>query len=707
MMRRMFSKRLAAFVESALRLFQISINHWLLRWPGHGWYSIGPGEPYDFQDVHMIDATTGFAVGTRGIIFKTADGGQTWQSLVSPVSVDLHCVFFTGASRGFAVGDNFTVLRTTDGGLSWYDPRSDRATDPNICLRGIFFLDDNNGFLVGGRRGVPPKELGLILRTKDSGVTWEWVALPTGVPALAALDFFDSLTGEAVGGTSYYFAGSYYSESVLLRTTDGGQTWAMQNDPRVSPGNIVSYGYSDVETHPSGHAVAVGGGTADPILSMDGGASWNRAAGACGEGGIGLVSLSFAGTDTVVGVGGDGCSGAIERSTNVGGSWSLIDSGSFPQLMAVSFGDQNVGVAVGQEATALRSNDGGRTWVSCLIQPTLPQAIRNSTGLNVVQFINETIGFVGTSYTTLLKTADSGLTWKRVGRPVTIGGINDLWFFDEQHGIAIGGFLARTEDGGNTWREYLTKSDGHTYFFQPLGSRFSGIATAIHFADAVHGALIGRQRRFRVTAQTAATTGFILRTSDGGLSWTETVPPQNPHELWPEDVFWIGPQVGVVVGTRQTPSGPLGIVLRTGDGGQNWTEQTLEKPNSRSLDATAAYFATPNIGYIAAFPHIFKTVDGGVTWVPTETSPPCRFFSLFFTTPDIGWAVGYYSSSSPYFLRAAIYQTDDGGRTWDEQDAGGTIIRDVILRSVAFANNEIGVAVGDAGTLLRTASAGI
>src|SRR4029079_9775091 len=84
------------------------------------------GERGDAQlaDVCFVDRANGWAVGDRGVIWHTADGGAHWQQQNSPVNCPLHSVFFLDAARGWAVGGAekpFTrasagaVLRTNNG----------------------------------------------------------------------------------------------------------------------------------------------------------------------------------------------------------------------------------------------------------------------------------------------------------------------------------------------------------------------------------------------------------------------------------------------------------------------------------------------------------------------------------------------------------------------------------------------------------------
>ena len=59
------------------------------------------------------------AVGQRGHIVVSNDGGATWQQSPVPVSSDLTAVYFVNDKKGWAVGHDGVILATSDGGATW------------------------------------------------------------------------------------------------------------------------------------------------------------------------------------------------------------------------------------------------------------------------------------------------------------------------------------------------------------------------------------------------------------------------------------------------------------------------------------------------------------------------------------------------------------------------------------------------------------
>lgn len=139
------------------------------------------------------------AVGQRGHVVFSDDGGKTWQQASVPVSSDLVAVSFPTATTGWAVGHDGVVLKSTDAGATWtrqldgkaagaamvdyYARGAARDADPKraeaaaeeakrFAAQGaenpfldVWFEDEKSGFVVGA--------FGLILHTADGGSTWE------------------------------------------------------------------------------------------------------------------------------------------------------------------------------------------------------------------------------------------------------------------------------------------------------------------------------------------------------------------------------------------------------------------------------------------------------------------------------------------------------------------------------------------------------
>ena len=59
------------------------------------------------------------AVGQRGHVLVSDDGGKSWRQSSVPVSSDLTSVFFVDERKGWAVGHDGVILHTSNAGATW------------------------------------------------------------------------------------------------------------------------------------------------------------------------------------------------------------------------------------------------------------------------------------------------------------------------------------------------------------------------------------------------------------------------------------------------------------------------------------------------------------------------------------------------------------------------------------------------------------
>jgi len=129
----------------------------------------GPDKP--LLDVWFESDTTGYVVGAYNLIWKTTDGGKTWESLFdrteNPKFLNLYAIRPT-ASGLFVVGEGGLVLKL--------DPATHRFKAQAVDYKGSFFgvVDAKPAVLIYGLRGT-------VFRSEDAGKTWTKVN--AGLPA--------------------------------------------------------------------------------------------------------------------------------------------------------------------------------------------------------------------------------------------------------------------------------------------------------------------------------------------------------------------------------------------------------------------------------------------------------------------------------------------------------------------------------------------
>ncbi len=173
--------------------------------------------------IHFQDTLKGFLGGNPGGIFKTTDGGVTWDSVAianAPFAYFPILEFnFFNDQYGFACGGAHDIAgvtwKTTDGGDSWTP--IDTAYTPPDEIWDIYFIDSANVIGVGG----DPELFGVgILRSSDAGTSWDYYEL--GLIGMARAISFRT--------ESECWSPVPIPESLIL-STDTANTWTFYNAP--------------------------------------------------------------------------------------------------------------------------------------------------------------------------------------------------------------------------------------------------------------------------------------------------------------------------------------------------------------------------------------------------------------------------------------------------------------------------------------------
>jgi photosystem II stability/assembly factor-like uncharacterized protein len=159
------------------------------------------------NDVFFWDEQTGWAVGEKGTILHTDDGGDTWQWQDSPVDGSLEHVVFVDAQSGWISGPHrdgkSLLLQTQDGGRTWLE-RPVPFLGDYARPEDMIWTDAYHGWLLKYQQ---------VFHTADGGQTWQEQPLPLEDPRLYFITSVDAQHVWLVANGS------------ILRTTDGGATW--------------------------------------------------------------------------------------------------------------------------------------------------------------------------------------------------------------------------------------------------------------------------------------------------------------------------------------------------------------------------------------------------------------------------------------------------------------------------------------------------
>lgn len=296
---------------------------------------------------------------------------------------------------------------------------SKTAYDFDIKPKAIFFINSEVGFVVGYN--------GEIYKTVNSGEFWQKQNSETTLHLLSVY-FLNGEIGFVAGqAMSGCLDDDCDKGSVLLRTTDGGETWAKSFFEDYV--RIKSLWFFDKF---KGLAIIY---TPDIPNSRE---------------------------------------YHIAKTSDSGNNWELLDLAIKPAYDKFFYVDNVVFIA-GENQKIFKSKDYGVSWQTINIPIPAWNDVRN------IYFYNESIGFVD-GVTNIYKTMDGGLNWKTVGFPFS--SFDNLHFYNETEGFNIetvfkyeggdfptfkGSLSYQTFNGGENW----DKSDlidslypGLTYFPQ-------------------------------------------------------------------------------------------------------------------------------------------------------------------------------------------------------------------------------------------------
>ena len=178
------------------------------------------------EGIYASDATHAWVVGTdepnglTGMIFYTSDGGQTWVKQFETLGNWLISMHGSGGSQVWAVGHN-TIVHTANGGQDWQD-QTPGSLKAGIDSNGVFALDANRVWVVSDFDGI--------FLSTNGGAEW------TQKKNISAVGFYlfrisalDARSAWTVGPSDNPRPVPGAPVGVILRSTDGGESWIEQH----------------------------------------------------------------------------------------------------------------------------------------------------------------------------------------------------------------------------------------------------------------------------------------------------------------------------------------------------------------------------------------------------------------------------------------------------------------------------------------------
>lgn len=259
------------------------------------------GRDVRLNDVIFLDNQRGFTCGgvknEVGYIYKTIDGGNTWTEIILEHDFGMHCLFFLNDTTAWLGGDYLHFYKTTDAGLTWeFQWLSDQVPEneeDRPVIRGIQFLDSENGYFVGGEY----YNSGVVYHTTDGGQNWTWNFYENDLRDLHVLDCEQAMfcghglalessncdnqqTDLGLYNKFYVAVHQFDEENIVLagneggiyRSSDGGESW----NEIVNPNSLLGRRAYINSMNFDGHIGFATGNDGLLLYSHDSGMSWEE-----------------------------------------------------------------------------------------------------------------------------------------------------------------------------------------------------------------------------------------------------------------------------------------------------------------------------------------------------------------------------------------------------------------------------------------------
>jgi len=263
-------------------------------------------------------------------------------------------------------------------------------------------------------------------------------------------------------------------------------------------------------------------------------------------------------------------------------------------------------------------------------------------GLVSIDFVNDNSGWLAGNAAGVLKTNDGGMTWQKIPSENTFQ-LSQIDFVSDVFGWAIAwlpdfgkSILLKTIDGGSSW------SIKHETMEHTLHSLFA------------------------LNEDTVYALGYpaiILKTSDGGENWIDIAPYKENVSY--QSLWFFNSQTGVVCGSYSNQSEYGSLILRTLNGGTEWTEQR----DSDILSMMNLQFTQNSIGYFTA-----QDDSGQVLFC--QTSDTCKTWDIFSKRDNFINSFWAYSVDTIFAITSDmigisgtnqfVERSTDSGRNWEQ-----------------------------------------
>ena len=412
--------------------------------------------------------------------------------------------------------------------------------------------------------------------------------------------------------------------------------------------------------------------------------------------------------------------GKVLRTTNGGNNWEIIQAGDSYPLFCINVIDSMHIAAAGYggpdhpSAKNIYSSDGGNTWID--------GGDLQAFAINCISYINTDTGYISMNEAGLWKTTNRGQNWVILDSVYSnyMGEYEIQLFNEENIGYDAGSGLRIYKAEGNldSWHKSIINDDlSDVYFTNEQkgfvispglnGNLYETTNGGINWQPAPGPSGYCLLFTDSLTGYIGSTNSKIYKTTSGGAAWYQTNGIINPIAK----IFFTNHQTGWAVG------GPR--IFKTTDAGENWSEML----NIGTDSFTSIFFEDSLNGWTTSR-YIWQTTDGGYSWTE-RTDIPTFFGKDIYFTANMGFTIemltlykstdngnnwftqlssqyvirsfGWLSNSHGFIIGDGVYETIDGGNTWNEI----LELRNIGLRKLQSPMANLGYSSGFQGLIYK------
>ncbi len=575
-----------------------------------------------------------------------ADGGISWVSLgptpgeyfnygkissrivTGTYNPKNHDIIYIGPAYG-------GVWKSTDGGVNWVPLTDDQ---PSMAMGAIVLDPDNPQIVYAGTgeatySGSSYSGLGL-LKSTDGGSSWTQIT--SGLPVHS---YFSRLVIRPNHNNELLAAMGYNG---LYKSTNSGISW-----------NVALTGRCDeVRYSPTGDTVFVAGAGTGFKRSIDGGATFSTFSTGLALGERNHFDYCFNNPAYMYAAAYSSSSFKVFKSTDYGVTFSQVstttdfEGGQSWYDMYCRVNPVNPDYAYVGTIDVFRTTNGGSTFVN----------ITNAYSNGVVHPDQHYLFFDPNDANTFFACNDGGI-YKSTNNGNSFTNMNQNLTLTQFYRITTSPFLASRILGG-------TQDNGtqQTYSSLSWSAAFGGDGGEVAFNPYDQNYIIGETQN-----------GGLVRTGNNGSNWTNGMNGINQSE----NVVWVAPIIH-----HPTISGTYYVarqkVYKSTNNGINWSAISGNINGTGAISELAISKSNPNVMLAASGSNVFRSTDGGVTWVNISNGLPNKTVSSIYIHPNDEslFVVSYYGLGG-----SKIYESNTSGNSWRSinGDLPDTPVNDVFI----------------------------